>query len=415
MKTANSQELQENHRSSAAGFILIFVAFFSLFWPTSINTVIMPHLTLTGNVICLAVLIVGALFGWIRLNATLFVISWMLMIVLFLMTFLSPYKDITFGAIVPYITMAFVASVNIKELRFSQGQIRFIFWISVFLCILCWAVIFDSKLVIDVQESYYQIVPDLFNYMVAWANKPVLMFATHSVAGFAYFIFSVVLFLYGNKETSFYKKNVLYFLSLNFFVLLVFLISNTGFLLFAGLLVFYMYRFVFAKGVMPIFVFVLLVLLLFTIYIEEIFILLGIAIDSVSDVSSTKNNGILSRFTLGSRLAGSYEYVFNSPIIGVGFTDGGKLAFGDNMLSEYVLRGGVFGYLLVVIAVFGFFYSNIKSVSAALLMFAFVMLSDTGYPLWVAFRFVFLFPLLVVLINHLSDSTSPIKSAQLNE
>jgi hypothetical protein len=415
MKVHNSPMKDGNYKSSAAGFIVIFVAFFSLFWPTSIGAVIMPHLTLSGNVLCLALLIFAAVLGWIRLNAILFVISLALMIVLFLMTFLSPYKDITFGAIAPYMTMAFVASLNIKTLRFSRGQLLFVAWTCVALCALCWSVIFGAQAVIDIQESYYQIVPDLFDYMVTWANKPVLMFATHSVAGFAYFIFSLVFYAYGQKTTSFFRKMVLYFLSFNFFILLAFLISNTGFLLFAVLIAYYLYRFVFCKGVIPSFIFVMLVFGLVAAYIEEISFVLGFAADATAEVMSSKHNGILSRFTLGSRLAGSYEYVFNSPVIGVGFTDGGKLAFGDNMLSEYVLRGGAFGYVLVLFLVFGFFYTNMKSVAAALFMFSFVLLSDLGYPLWVAFRFVFLFPVLVILLNHVAESKQPLKSKNLDE
>ncbi len=406
---------KNSQTSSAAGFVLIFVAFFSLFWPTSINTVIMPHLTLTGNVVCLALLIFASLLGWIRLNPVQFVISLALMILLFLMTFLSPYKQITFGAIAPYVTMAFVAALNVKNLRFSRSQLVFVLWTCVVLVALSWSVIFGAQAVIDFQESYYQIVPDLFNYMVAWANKPVLMFATHSVAGFAYFVFSLVFYAYGRHTAKVFHKFIFYLLSFNFFILLAFLISNTGFLLFSLLTIFYLYRFVFSKGLIPSFIFAVLVLIFIVAYIEEITFLLGFAADATSEVLTSKNNGILSRFTLGSRLAGSYEYVFNSPLIGVGFTDGGNLAFGDNMMSEYVLRGGFFGYLLVLLSVFGFFYSNMKSASVALLMFAFVILSDTGYPLWVTFRFVFLFPVLVVLMNHLSQPKPALKSKDLNE
>lgn len=415
MKMNNRFVKDGSYKSSAAGFTLIFVAFFSLFWPTSIGTVIMPHLTLSGNVICLVLLIFASLLGWIRLNATLFVISLGLMILLFLMTFLSPYKDITFGAIAPYMTMAFVASLNVRHLRFSRSQLLFVLWTSIVLCALCWAVIFGSQAVIDIQESYYQIVPDLFDYMVTWANKPVLMFATHSVSGFAYFVFSLVFYAYGQATEVFSRKMLFYFLSFNFFILLAFLISNTGFLLFAVLIVFYLYRFVFSKGLIPCFIFAIVVLIFIVVYIEEITFLLGFAVDATSNVLGSKHNGILSRFTLGSRLTGSYEYVFSSPVIGVGFTDGGNLAFGDNMLSEYVLRGGFFGYALVLLSVFGFFYSNMKSASAALLMFAFVLLSDTGYPLWVTFRFVFLFPVLVVLLNHLGEPENNLKSVHVNE
>ena len=121
------------------------------------------------------------------------------------------------------------------------------------------------------------------------------------------------------------------------------------------------------------------------------------------EVILKENNGLLARMSMNSRLAGSYEYVFNSPLIGVGFTYGGDLAFGDNILSEYILRAGFAGYFLVMLMVVGYLYANLTSKLAFFLVLAFVLMSDLGYPLFVAFRFVFIFPVLIILVNMYTD------------
>jgi hypothetical protein len=242
--------------------------------------------------------------------------------------------------------------------------------------------------------------PDLFDFMMNWAKKPVLMFATHSVAGFAYFLIALILFIFARIADSKAIRYSLFLASISFSVFLVLLLSNTGFILFVVMLLIYLFSMFKAFGVWGWLISLIVLVALVSINIDVITTVLSFAWDSFITVASSKNNGLLARFTLDSRLAGSYEYVFNSPFVGVGFTDHPSLAFGDNLLSEYVLRAGFLGYLLVLILVFGFFYSNLKLKTVAILLFIFVILSDLGYPLFVALRFVFIFPLIIVLSNY---------------
>jgi hypothetical protein len=188
-----------------------------------------------------------------------------------------------------------------------------------------------------------------------------------------------------------------------FSVFLVLLLSNTGFFLFVVMLLIYMFSTFRSFSVWGWLISLIALIGLISVNIDLINTLLSFVWDGFIDVASRKDNGLLARFTLDSRLAGSYEYVFSSPLVGVGFTDHPSLAFGDNMLSEYVLRSGFFGYFLVLTLVFGFFYSNLKIKTVAVLLFIFVILSDLGYPLFVALRFVFIFPLIIVLSNYYYD------------
>ena len=387
-------------QSEFSGWFIIIPLLIALFFPTSINGVINPHLSLIGNLIALMVFFAGIMIGSLRLSLTLFSISLAFMLLLAVMTILSPFSQITLGAVVPYVTFLLVCSINIKSVVFTKAQRRVVIFLIVLLLISCFLVVFDFKPFIAFQESYYQMFPDLFDFMMNWAKKPVLMFATHSVAGFAYFLIALILFIFARIADSKAVRYSLFIASLSFSVFLVLLLSNTGFILFFVMLLIYLFSMFKTFGVWGWLISLIALVALVSINIDVITTVLSFAWDSFITVASRKDNGLLSRFTLDSRLAGSYEYVFNSPFVGVGFTDHPSLAFGDNLLSEYVLRAGFLGYLLVLILVFGFFYSNLKLKTVAVLLFIFVILSDLGYPLFVALRFVFIFPLLIILSNY---------------
>lgn len=391
---------QTKAQSSSSCWFIIFPLIIALLFPTSINGVINPHLLLLGNVIALVVFCVGIAIGSLRLSLPLFVISLAYLLLLIVMTILSPFNQITLGAAVPYITFLLVCSTSIKSVILTKAQRRTILFLVMLIIVSCLLVLFDFKPFIAIQESYYQMFPDLFNYMMNWAKKPVLMFATHSVAGFAYFIIALVLFVFARIADTTFIKFLLFICSVAFTIFLMFLFSNTGFILFTVMLLIYLFSMFKAFGIIGWLISLTALIAVVSINIEVIMMVLSFAWDSFITVASSKNNGLLARFALDNRLAGSYEYIFNSPLIGVGFTEHSSLAFGDNMLAEYVLRSGFFGYLLVLILVFGFFYSNLKLKTVAVLLFLFVILSDLGYPLFVTLRFVFMFPLIVILSNY---------------
>lgn len=390
-------------QGNLSGWFILLPMFIALFFPTSINGVINPYLSLLGNLIALLVFCFGMVVGSLRVSLTLFSIALAFMLLLTVMTMLSPFNEITLGAVLPYVTFLLVCSVNMKDVVLSNSQRRLVILLVISIIIFCLLVVFDYQPFIAIQESYYQLFPNLFEFMVAWANKPVLMFATHSVAGFVYFITALFLFIFSRIVNSLIARIFLLIASILFSVFLVLLLSNTGFFLFVVMFLIYIYTMFKSFGILGWLISLTLLTTAISLNIEIITSLLSLATEGVMTVAGSKNNGLLSRFTLDSRLAGSYEYVFKSPLIGVGFTDHPSLAFGDNMLSEYVLRAGFFGYVLVLILVFGYFYSNLKLKTAAVLLFAFVIVSDLGYPLFVALRFVFIFPLLILLSNYYCD------------
>lgn len=385
--------------SPQAGWTFIVALFISLYFPTSIGGVINPHLTMIGNLLAVSALLYGAALFGIKFSGYILASAATLMIMLCIFSFLSPYNDITLGAVVPYLTLCIICSLKHQQLYFSRTQLKCLALIVVSMLLFSLLVVADVKPVIEFQKSFYQVFPDLFDFMVTWANKPVIMFATHSVAGFAFFIIAIVSFLFSNVVHTTKLKLTLRTASILFSVLLVLLISNTGFFLFFAMLVVYMVYFLRHSHFI---VLLLIFSVLLYLILDNLVFLLELSAEFSKlffEVILKENNGLLARMSMNSRLAGSYEYVFNSPLIGVGFTYGGDLAFGDNILSEYILRAGFAGYFLVLIIVVGYLYSNLTSKLAFILLLAFVLMSDLGYPLFVAFRFVFIFPVLIILVN----------------
>lgn len=404
MQVAKSSNGQTQRAvSQQAGWTFIAALFISLYFPTSIGGVINPHLTMIGNLLALFTLLYGAALFGIKFSGHIFAAAAILLLMLCVFSFLSPYTDITLGSVVPYLTLCIICSLKHQQLYFSRAQLKCLAVIVVSMLLFSLLVVADVKPVIEFQKSFYQVFPDLFDFMVTWANKPVIMFATHSVAGFAFFIIAIVSFLFSNVVSTTKLKFSLRTMSILCSVLLVLLISNTGFFLFFAMLVVYLVYFLRHShfAVLLVICSVMLFLIL-----DNLMFLLELSAEFSKlffEVILKENNGLLARMSMNSRLAGSYEYVFNSPLIGVGFTYGGDLAFGDNILSEYILRAGFAGYFLVMLMVVGYLYANLTSKLAFFLLLAFVLMSDLGYPLFVAFRFVFIFPVLIILVNMYTD------------
>uniref|UniRef100_A0A486XY40 Uncharacterized protein n=1 Tax=Rheinheimera sp. BAL341 TaxID=1708203 RepID=A0A486XY40_9GAMM len=321
------------------------------------------------------------------------------------MTFLSPFSQLTPGAFVPYLTFTLLCSVRIDKLSLNSAQQKFLLSVSVIVALLCFLAFFRVAIVMDIQESYYQMFPDLYKFMMMWANKPVLMFATHSVAGFAYYLIAICLLAAYLSQIDLKHRWVLLLLSITYSVILVLLLSNTGLALFLMLLGIYSVLFLrYGKPVA-----VLLVLFSITAVVlyfyQPILLVIDMATDLVVEVLSRKENGLLARFSTESRLGGSINYLTASPVVGVGMTSGGDIAFGDSFYAEYMLRLGFWGYFLVAFVTYGYLFINTKAKKYFFALAMLVFIADLGYPLFVTYRFVFLFPVVIILLNTLSRHT----------
>lgn len=403
-KNKRTTQLTKKHDDEAVWFI-IAAMLIAVFSPTSISGVINPLLLVLGNISALTVFLFATWYYRLAVSTLILIPGLLVVSLLIGMTFLSPYSQLTPGAFIPYLTFTLLCSVRIDRLQLNRSQLKFLVWLTVLLAALCFMAFFRVGTVMNIQESYYQMFPDLYKFMMKWANKPVLMFATHSVAGFAYYLIGFCLFAAYIRYQDMKSRWLLLVLSLIYSVILVLLLSNTGLALFLLLLAVYGYHFVrFANPLLVLFsIFGLIMAVLY--FYEPLQLVFSTISELIFDVLTKKENGLLARFSTESRLGGSIQYLVSNPLVGVGMTSGGDLAFGDSFYAEYMLRLNFFGFFLVAFITYGYLYINTRVKTYFIFLAGLVFIADLGYPLFVTYRFVFLFPVVIVFFNTLASKT----------
>ncbi|MCK7558108.1 hypothetical protein MKQ70_25120 [Chitinophaga sedimenti] len=110
--------------------------------------------------------------------------------ILILATLISPLSEYTYGALLPFLGFVLMISIRWRDIPVGGWSESLLFYVSVLL--LVGAVMIITK-VYDIspilKNSYSAFYPDLLMIMLDWGRKPVLTFATHSIAGFYFFIF----------------------------------------------------------------------------------------------------------------------------------------------------------------------------------------------------------------------------------
>ncbi|WP_161780224.1 hypothetical protein, partial [Pseudomonas aeruginosa] len=124
----------------------------------------------------------------------------------------------------------------------------------------------------------------------------------------------------------------------------------------------------------------------------------------IEKLLSSDANGLRGRYSAGNRLDGTYEFLLNNPLMAIGMTSSPQIAFGDNFISDYVIRTGVFGYLAVLFSVVVYFLSSLRGMVAIAFAVGIVVLADLGYPLLTNFRAIFLFPVFIAMWCYPGDS-----------
>lgn len=404
---AKSPSFNIKYGNQQPAWLIIVAMFVAVFAPTSIGGVINPLLIVFGNTAALGVFLFAAIYFKLRVSPILLIVSLLIMALLILMTFLSPFQYITPGAFMPYLTLALVCSVKVDNLKLNIKQQKFLFILIAIVAALCFMAFFRVAVVMDIQEAYYQMFPDLYKFMMKWANKPVLMFATHSVAGFAYYLIAFCLFSAYLSKKQLNMRWMLLVMSLAYSVVLILLLSNTGFVLFLILLMIYIFYFIRYGSPRVVFFLLIVVLMLILYFIEPITNVINATASIIFDVLSKKENGLLARFSTESRLGGSIEYLIANPLVGVGVTSGGNIAFGDSFYAEYMLRLSFFGFFLVAFVTYGYLYLNIHSTYYFIMLASLVFIADLGYPLFVTYRFIFLFPVVIIFFNTITRQHPP--------
>jgi len=252
------------------------------------------------------------------------------------------------------------------------------------------------------QDHYTYFYPELLATMFA-LRKPVLTFGSHSVAAFYTF-----LFFWMNLKTFEREKRWVYlFLAVTQTVFSLFLFSFTSFFFFACELVM-LISLLLQRGRQSTirFAFVLVVVVIsavgmlprMSIYDPEWNYHL---VDYATSFLTSTENGPVGRYSSGGDLAADLKYLGENPLRPVGLSKPNSLFFMDSGPVEYLLRGSLPLLLLIYGGLYIFLCDNMTARRDALALFIVIVLFETGFPILLHLRTLYLLPFFVVYMNGL--------------
>ena len=385
---------------SRSSVVLPVLGAAALLAPSSHGGVILPGL----NVIYAAAIALSllAFVGRLRVN----LLDWVLVIVLAAIaatgTITTAFPYIAWGAIGPYVLLFALFVVDAGASLATPISLKIFFVVSGCLLCLGYGTVLEVPVVMNlVENSYKAISEDLFESMIIWGSKPVGVFASHSIAAFAYFGLAIThyLILWSGMVRSI--RVISGVCAVGFVGLLPLLMSNSGFFLFLGSVCLLLGDLLRRGGgkwflmAVPVAMLVLLLSPLGGAALE----LVDDAGDVVAGVLEYEEGGLLGRYASGGRLQPTYDYLLAHPMQPIGLAYSEAIALGDNFVGEYVVRFGLGGYLLVLVLLARFLLRWAVSAALAVGLFLYFFAADLGYPLLPYVRVAGALPWIITVLN----------------
>lgn len=378
-------------------FIILLFLIVGLFFPTSSNGMISKELMYVQAAV-LFILLLASLLRRIRnIDARLFLLAISNIAILLLFSIFTITTEYAYGAIISYLLLSILYCCDFKNIKFSTSLDVVFIVINFVNIILAALIVFGNSFVDSIFiQNYSAYYPSLV-YTMLLAKKPVLMFATHSVAGFYFF-----LFFYLNFITYTIKKELKHIIfALSYVVLLVFIKSFTS-IAFFGLAIVQLGIYFLSRKPLVVFACILSSFVLILIYHDMImhFFMATIQFESVL---TSKTNGIAGRYFAGGNLVKDISYVLEHPLSPIGLGNSDRLFIGDSGIIENLLRGSVFLVMTIYIGFWIFLRRNIKEIGFCYFVFFVYLFFEVGFANLNTFRAIYFLPFLIVYLNWLTD------------
>ena len=388
-------------RGSAA--LVCGLVLFAFYFPSSTGGVISQPLTVVALIVtCIAL---GALAsrrrGLGRPSAVLS--SGVLIAVLVAATIISPFEQISPGLLAIYLALALLFALNLRDVshpRLVFGTFLAINVISVVLGIL---ITLDVTAADTLLKTYYQAFrPDLLHSMLDLSDKPVLTFATHSMAAFMiYLLLLMSLRTFTAGGSRWWLAVVAVHL-----VLLVALTATTSYL-FLGVAIVQILAVVGRRR--PALVYAVVVIALLA--IPFALVASGVRAVDVADeltfrLIGDEVHGFVARYASEGLLATNFRYLLQHPLQPIGFDYSDALYLGDSGVIVTMLRGSVPLLLATYGGLFFFLRWNLQSRRMALWLWVVIVAFEVGFTPLQYFRFTGFLPFAVVYFNSISAGTT---------
>jgi hypothetical protein len=331
-----------------------------------------------------------------------FAIATSVFIIICFATLLSPFTQMAYGALAPLSLLTVLLCVHLRNIPAAPIFGRMFAVVNV--ANLAGVALLISNLpevnqfVIEHYSAFY---PELVPSMLA-AGKPVLTFGTHSLAGFAFYMF-----FYLCLRTHIATGSVWQYLSAVGYVLVLLLISSFSSYMLAMLAaVQLIVQLNWRRPLMIAVPLVIFIGLAITWALPE-GSFVGERLSAIAEVLSLDANGFRGRYAGHGELTSSLRFITAFPFSPVGAGYSPDLMYGDSGPVEYMLRGSV----PLVLAIYGglalFFRRNLISKTQALLLFIVFLGFELGFSNLLYFRTQFLIPFLVVYLNYIEQQEKP--------
>lgn len=373
-----------------------------LYLPTSIAGNISQPLTYLAYALVFGLLGLLMLKTRTRLNPLCVILSLIIVPLLLLFSLTSGLPRYTPGALAGYLVLSLMFSSNLYEINCTGGLEPLFTLVNLVNITAGFCIIAGEPHVSDFLIAHYSnAYPELLPNMLSW-RKPVLTFATHSLAAFYLY-----LFFFANLRTFQVKRRRLSFaFALCHLVLIVALLSVSG-VLFAALGFVQLFWSLWTRSKSLFVVALILVLLGTPAAFKAVFPHVtdwGAIYDMAKAIVSQPDSGWNGRFGGGGYMQYDLSYVRHNPLTPVGITYRDELMFGDSGVFEYYLRGSVVLLFVIYTGYYCFLRRNLLNRTDKLLLFAVVLAFEMGYCVLLSARTASLLIFLVIYLNSVVKS-----------
>lgn len=317
-------------------------------------------------------------------------------------TFVSPLMIVEFGPIYMYCMIGLFCLLRLDNIRWRPVVGRTFLLVNVVNVVMGFGIILQYEPMLQFLKNNYTFsYPELLPLMFA-LRKPVMMFGTHSVAGFLFFLFFWVnLRTYQVTAKRLYLGFALIYTVFSLFLFsftsLFFLVWEIGLLTKMGLQRSWKLT-------------VVIVLLLGS---AGVFLWQSLdnrkydLLDYATNFLQSSGNGLAARYSAASGdLAGNLEFIRDHPFRPIGLTNGGGLLMVDSGPVEYMLRGSLPLLVAIYVGLFGFLENNLSDRRDLRVLFVATLLFELGFSILGYSRTLYLIPFFVVYLNGIQKAAS---------
>ena len=297
--------------------------------------------------------------------------------------------DIRMGAAVNFVGLGVMLSLDLKNVTLTAFSRRLFWLISVAMLAFVGLILAGNETVRDLLVAYYSYFYQTLVRAMLVLRKPVLFFASHSIAALGMYLFFYLNLRAGRRFIAFC------------FILACFALTS-----FSG----------FAMGLIALTIWTTVQLRrhpVVTVAAASVVLIVGVKLilvywDEISTASeayiSFTASGPLSRYGASGNLRPALEYIADNPWFPIGLTHHGSMMVGDSGPVEYLLRGSVLLMVLIYGAFASFLYFNLKHKIDFVVLLGSFLLFDQGYTSLSYFRFYYLLPFAVVYLNAITPA-----------